>query len=153
MRSLICWLSDTITFGIRGNSSDDLVNGILGPLFTNVLNGVFTSFGLTFGLAMLLAEVVTERVTKFKHQIRLTGCRAPIYWLSQLTTDFVYFFILAVIVFVASLIAIKSEFGCSAGFVRDVAILDDSSFFQCVASVVYVLPRGFFGFLRSLIPF
>ncbi|KAI6234895.1 ABC transporter domain-containing protein [Aphelenchoides fujianensis] len=79
------------------------------------MNGVFTAFGLTFGLAMLLAETVTERVTKFKHQIRLTGCRAPVYWISQLTTDFVYFLILAIVVFAASLIAIKGEFGCSAG--------------------------------------
>ncbi|KAI6192790.1 ABC transporter ced-7 [Aphelenchoides fujianensis] len=106
---------NTITFGIRANSSGDLVNGVVGPLITNLMNGVFTAFGITFGLAMLLAETVTERVTKFKHQIRLTGCRAPVYWISQLTTDFVYFLILAVVVFAASLIAIKGEFGCSAG--------------------------------------
>ncbi|KAI6197771.1 hypothetical protein M3Y94_01264200 [Aphelenchoides besseyi] len=104
---------NTITMGIKGNNTADLINGVVGPLFTNLMNSAFTCFGLTFGMAMLLAEIITERINKFKHQIRLTGCRAPTYWFSQMTTDFCYFSILAVFVFSMSLVATKIYFSCA----------------------------------------
>ncbi|KAI6174343.1 ABC transporter ced-7 [Aphelenchoides besseyi] len=104
---------NTITMGIRGNYTADMISGIIGPLFTNLLNSAFACFGLTFGMAMLLAEVVTERITKFKHQIRLTGCRASTYWFSQMSTDFCYFLVLAIFVFSMSLVATKIYFSCA----------------------------------------
>ncbi|KAI6232805.1 ABC transporter ced-7 [Aphelenchoides fujianensis] len=103
---------DTIEMGVRVNMTE------VGGSSANMFNGIVIPFGLAFGLAMLLSEIVTERVTKFKHQIRLTGCRAPTYWIAQLTTDFAYFFILAAIVFAGVMIVFKPSFGCTAGFVR-----------------------------------
>ncbi|KAI6197677.1 hypothetical protein M3Y94_01253400 [Aphelenchoides besseyi] len=107
---------DTIVMGVKVSTSSELNRkdtGATETVLTTFLNTVFICFGLTFGMAMLLSEVITERVQKFKHQIRLTGCRAPIYWLSQLTTDFCYFWILVVIVFTMSWVVTQMDILCS----------------------------------------
>ncbi|KAI6232585.1 ABC transporter ced-7 [Aphelenchoides fujianensis] len=124
---------DTIEMGVRVN-----VTAEGGSLGAGLMNGIVIPFGLAFGLAMLLSETVTERVTKFKHQIRLTGCRAPTYWIAQLTTDFTYFFILAAIVFAGVMIVFKPSFGCAVG-VLPVWLL----YFYAASMASYVLSFRF----------
>jgi hypothetical protein len=66
-------------------------------------------------MAMLLSEVITERVRRFKNQLYLAGCNGPLYWLAQLSSDFLYYLILVVIVMCGSAWVSNLKFVCAFG--------------------------------------
>lgn len=68
-------------------------------------------------MAMLLSEVITERVRRFKNQIYLAGVRGPLYWGTQAVTDFLYFIILAVVIISVAAIVNKLNFPCAFALV------------------------------------
>uniref|UniRef100_A0A1I7S9I1 ABC transporter domain-containing protein n=1 Tax=Bursaphelenchus xylophilus TaxID=6326 RepID=A0A1I7S9I1_BURXY len=104
-----------IQVGFMGNSTDFSFN--IGIFFNGVMNSVFNAFGLTFGLAMLLSTIISERKKKFKHQLYLASARPYTYWISQFLTDLSYFAVLAIFVFGLSFWASEPNFACTLGIV------------------------------------
>jgi hypothetical protein len=68
---------DTITVGYKSERGPDFdTSDYTAP----ALHAVVAIVGLTFGLAMLLSEVISERFTKFKNQLFLAGVNRMKYW-------------------------------------------------------------------------
>ncbi|CAD5216635.1 unnamed protein product [Bursaphelenchus okinawaensis] len=128
-----------IRVGVIGNDTNFSID--VSFFFNNIMNSVFNVFGLTFGLAMLLSSVITERRKKFKHQLYLASARPYTYWTAQFLSDMIYFIVLAIIVFVASFLATSPNFECTLGIVPIwVLYFIASSFASYVLSFAFESP-------------
>ncbi|CAD5207273.1 unnamed protein product [Bursaphelenchus okinawaensis] len=63
-------------------------------IYTTYLECIVTTFGIGFGLPMILSSVIVERVRKFKHQIYLASAKTLVYWSAQTLTDFTLFVVI-----------------------------------------------------------